>query len=173
LPYNSYMMSIDSVTYRTVNFELRKPWYLNYLKFVFDADTEPIKINRSEALGQFLFSRVRFKNFPVHLEKDRTYVKLIMPSFGTDSGRYKFMYYSDEDVARISDAIESLAYMDSRSMIYTGNIDLGMNKKTIISLFTMLIYGDEKYEAVKKDEYRKRKKSVSWLLKSAKEFGYI
>ncbi len=165
-------MGCDSVTYRTINLELKKPWYLNYLKYVFGDDSEPIKINRNEEIGQYLFSRVRTAQFPVQIMLDRPYVKLIMPNNELDTAKYKFMYYSAEDVIRISDYIESMAYIDLRSMIATGSIDLEMDKKTVMSIYSQLIYGDDRYETLKKDEYRKRKKMKLWLQKTAKEFGY-
>ena len=161
-----------SVTYRTINLALRQPWYLNYLKFIFGSETEPIKVNRNEELGKYLFSMVRTAQLPVHFDTSLPYVKLIMPNHECDTGRYKFMYYTVEDTIRIGDYIEAVAYADLRSIIAAGNIDLGMDKKTIISLFSHLIYGKDCYEALKKDEYRKRKKSMLWLQKSAKEFGY-
>ncbi len=165
-------MSSDSVTYRTINFELKKPWYLNYLKFVFDDESEPVKINRNEELGQYLFSRVRSAQLPIQCMHDKPFVKLIMPNHGLDTGKYKFLYYSAEDVVRISDYIESMAYIDLRSMIATGSIDLKMDKKTVIALFSNIIYGEDRYETLKKDEYRKRQKLSKWMRTSAKEFGY-
>ena len=165
-------MQPESTTYRTIKLELKKPWYINYLKFVFASEDEPIKINRNEPLGKLLFSMVRTSNMPLHLTNDKKFVKLVMPDHKHDTGKYKFMYYTDEDTERISDYIEAMAYIDHRSMIATGKLDLGMDKKTVISIFSTMIYGDDCYEALTKDEYRKRKKYSIWLQKSAKEFGY-
>ena len=165
-------MQPESTTYRTIKLELKKDWYINYLKFVFACDSDPIKVNRNEQLGKLLFSMVRSSSVPLHFKNDKPFCKLIMPDHKHDTGKYKFMYYTDEDVERISDYIEAMAYIDHRSMIATGRNDLGMNKKTVVSIFSTMIYGDDCYEALVKDEYRKRKRFVSWLQKSAKEFGY-
>jgi hypothetical protein len=165
-------MQIESTTYRTIKLELKKDWYINYLKFVFATEEDPIKINRTEPLGKMLFSMVRTSNLPMHFCNEKPFVKLVMPSHGHDTGKYKFMYYTAEDVERISDYIEAMAYIDHRTMIVTGRNDLGMDKKTVVSIFSTMIYGEDCYEALTKDEYRKRKKYALWLQKSAKEFGY-
>jgi len=161
-----------TITYRTINLELKKDWYINYLKFVFDADDEPIKIKRSEDLGKFLHSRVRTSRFPIPKPVPGTkFVKLIMPDHPNTNDKRRFMYYSAEDVSKIGDYIEACAHLDHWSMVSVGR-EMGMNRKTIISAFSTLIFGEDSYDALIKDEYRKRKNKVLRLVKMAKEFGY-
>jgi hypothetical protein len=81
------------------------------------------------------------------------------------------MFYSAEDVAKIGDFIESMAHLDHWSMVSVGR-EMGMNRKTIISAFSTLIFGDDSFEKLAKDDYRKRKNKVLRLVKLAKEFGY-
>lgn len=167
-------MNDVTITYRTISLELKKEWYLNYIRFVFEADDdiEEIKVKRSEELGKFLFSRVRLSRFPIRKPATGTrYVKLIMPDHPNSTDGNKYMYYTDEDVAKIGDYIEAMAHLDHWSMVSVGR-EMGMNRKTIISVFSTLIYGEDSFDALVKDEYRKRKNKVSRLVKLAKEFGY-
>lgn len=163
----------ESTTYKTVSLELRKPWYINYLQYVFgyDEDLGIIKINRDEVLGRYILSMIRFSYKPVKLKSEAEYIKLVIPN-RNDTARFSFTYFTNDDITRISDAIEALAYIDSRSIIHSAHIDLGMSKKNIMYIYSTMIYGEEKYEAMKKDEQRKRQKQIKWLKKSAKELGY-
>lgn len=161
-----------TITYRTINLELKKDWYLNYLKFVFESEDEPIKVKRCEELGKFLFSRVRTSRYPIPKPAAGTrFVKLVMPDHPNSTEKYKFMYYTDEDVSKIGDYIEAMAHLDHWSMVSVGR-EMGMNRKTIISVFSTLIFGEDSFDALAKDEYRKRKNKVMRLVKLAKEFGY-
>ena len=167
-------MQNDPATYRTIILPLLKPWYRNYLKFAFESEDEnPLRINRNIELGKYLFSMVRSSPLPIKFPGTQNHIKLMLPDNRYDTGQYKFMYYMTEDVVRISDYIESSAYSDLRSLISAGNIDLGMNKKQVIEIFSNIIYGEDLYERIRKDEYRKRQKHLKWLNKSAKELGYI
>ena len=165
-------MEPESTTYRTVKLELKKPWYINYLRWVFDSDTDTIKINRSENLGRYLFSFVRNSSLPVHFDKTKPHVTLIMPDHKNSTGKNKFMYYNEEDMVYINDQIESCARFDLSNMINASRRDLGMNRKTVVSIFTTLIFGEDSYEALIKSEYRNRKKKVLRTLESGKLLGY-
>lgn len=158
-------------TYKTIYLQVRKPYYENYLRYVFDIDDGPIKVKRDEELGKYLFSRVRFSDVPVAKPHGQV-VSLILPAHGCDSSRYQFLYFSTEDMVRINDYIDSSAYLDFRMMVQTGTVDLKMDRKTVISAFSDLIFGEDKFEMLKKDEYRKRKKLKEWLKKSAKAFCF-
>lgn len=167
------IMQNDPATYRTVIFPVLKPWYRNYLKFSFETENDnPLKVNRSNELGKYLFSMVRSSTLPIKFAGDGDYIKLMLSDHKNDTGKYKFLYYTTEDVKRISDFIESTAYIDLRSMITAGTIDLGMHKKTVIEIFSNIIYGEDLYETIRKDDYRKRQKYLKWLTKSANELGY-
>jgi len=160
-------------TDRIIQLNLKKPYFENYLRFVFEVPEGPIIINRDHEIGKYLFSRVRYSNNKAKLPPATGYqVELILPANGNDCSRSNFIYYSLDDMSRINDFIESSAYLDLRMMINVGNNDLKMDRKTVISIFSDTVYGEDKYEMLKKDEYRKRKKVVEWLKKSAKQMGY-
>lgn len=165
-------MQAKTTSDRNITLFLRKPYFENYLRFIFDTPEGAIIVNRDHELGKYLFSRVRYSHNKSKAESTGHPVQLILPANGTDCSRTNFIYYTADDMARINDFLESSAYLDLRMMIDIGNKDLKMDRKTIISIFSDTIYGEDKYEMLKKDEYRKRKKVVDWLKKSAKNLGY-
>lgn len=162
-------MSDDAA--KSIKLNLRKSYYQNYLRFIFSCPEGPIKINRDEDLGKYLFSRVRSSDTPVK-PVDGFHVDLILPVHSNDCTKYHFAYYSAEDMVRINDFIEATAYQDFRMMVQAGTIDLKMDRKTVISVFSDLIFGEDKFEMLKKDEYRKRRRLLEWLQSSAKQLGY-
>ncbi len=158
---------------RTICLILKKSYYENYLRFLFDSPTDDIIVKRDHEVGKYLFSRVRYchpselKNF---IRKNETghQLQLVMPAHGNDLSRNYCAYFTADDMARINDFIESSAYLDFRMMVQTGNIDLKMDRKTVIEIYSDLIFREDKYEMLKKDEWRKRKKIREWLKNSAK-----
>lgn len=156
---------------KTIKLQLRKPYYEHYLRFIFQCPEGPIRVNRDEYMGKFIFSRVRYSDTPV--KEAPGSINLVLPAHGCDYSRFRFLFFTADDMVRINDYIESMAYLDFRMMVQTGVIDLKMDRKTVISVFSDLVYGDDKYEMLKKDEYRKRKKMFQFLQKSAKELSYL
>lgn len=155
---------------------IRKQSSENYLRFIFNSPPgNTIQVNRDHEAGQYLFSRIRTCSLDKRKQESSTpgiRVSLQMPAHGNDCGRSCYSYYSTEDMVRINDYIEASAYLDFRMMVQTGNIDLKMDRKTVIAIYSDLIFGEDKYEMLKKDEYRKRKKIREWLQSSAKAFNY-
>jgi hypothetical protein len=99
-------------------------------------------------------------------------VQLILPHHETDMSDKHFISYTEDDIVRINDFIESCAKLDFKSCVQVGIDDLNINRKVIINLFSNLIFGDDKFEMLKKEEYRRRKKFEDWIVKSAQEYGY-
>lgn len=165
-------MQAETKTERNIRLFLKKPYFENYLRFIFESNEGPILINRDHEIGKYLFSRIRYSNCRTKIEHNGHSVEIVLPANRNDCSRSNFIYYNSDDMIRINDFIESSAYLDLRMMIDVGNRDLKMDRKTIISVFSDAIYGEDKYEMLKKDEYRKRKKIVEWLKKSSKQLGY-
>lgn len=160
---------MSEVTDKSIKLRLRKSYYENYLRFAFNCPEGTIKINRDEDIGLYLFSRVRYSDVPVKQIPDDS-ISLLLPVHHLD--RSGFVYYTADDMARINDYIEATANLDFRMMVQTGTIDLKMDRKTVISIFSDIVFGEDKYEMLKKDEYRKRKKLMIWLRSTAKHLGY-
>jgi hypothetical protein len=165
----------NSPTEQYIDLILKKQSSENYLRFIFNTPSgSTIQVNRDHEVGQYLFSRIRTCSFKKRRLDSATGIiaKLQMPTHGNDCGRNCLSYYSAEDMVRINDYIEASAYLDFRMMVQTGNIDLKMDRKTVIEIYSDLIFGEDKYEMLKKDEYRKRKKIREYLQTAAKAFNY-
>lgn len=156
---------------RIIHLYLRKPYFVNYLRFIFDCPEGIIKVSRSEEIGKYLYSRVRYNQFPVRKPKDN-YIQLLLPDHPLDQSQYHFIYFTEDDMVRINDFIEAQAYLDFRTSVQVGSNDMKIDRKVVISLFSNLVFGEDKYEMLKKDEYRRRKKMKVWLVNSIQEFGY-
>jgi hypothetical protein len=157
---------------RSIELTLRKPFFENYLRHIFSCPQGPIKINRSEDVGKYLYSRVRYSELPQRLKPGGTTLTLVLPHHENDRSDHFFIHYTEDDMVRINDFIEASAYLDFRTSIQVGSHDLKVDRKTVINLFSNLVFGDDKYEMLKKDEYRRRKKMEKWLVESIQEFGY-
>jgi hypothetical protein len=95
-----------------------------------------------------------------------------MPSGETDGSNQHFLYYSPEDIQRINDFLSSSSSLDFRMMVHVGTNELNIDRKTVISIFSGVMFDDDKYEMLKKKEYRKRLKTREFLLNSIKTLGY-
>jgi hypothetical protein len=163
---------MDTSSNRTIYLSIRKPFFENYLRYMFSCPEGPIKVNRSEEIGKYLYSRVRYTTLPQGQPKSGNVIQLILPDHPLDQSSYRFINYTEDDMSRINDFIEATAYLDFRMTVQVGSNDLKVDRKFAINIFSNVIFGEDKYEMLKKDEYRRRKKVHEWLLKSIQEFGY-
>lgn len=160
---------MEKTVYSTIQLKIRKPYFENYLRWVFNSPEGDIKINRDEILGKFLFSMAKTSNIPIKKRNQSGIVKLIMPShICDDRSKYRSIYYTVDDENHINDFIESSAFMDLRMMIQTARLDMGMDRKTVIKIYCEMIFGENKYEALQKYEYRRRKRALDYLRVTAK-----
>lgn len=160
------------MTDQIIKISLRKSYYENYLRFVFDTPEGPIPIIRTEAVGKYIFSRLRYSPTPVHQNHPGHQVEIILPKNGSCSAPSHFPYFTVEDTLFINDFINASSYLDFRLIVNTGCNDLNMDRKRVIGLYSDLIFGEDKYEMLKKDDYRRRQKVTKWLHQSAKTLGY-
>jgi len=156
----------------TVKLSLRKSYLENYLRFIFDTKQGPIPIVRTEALGKYIFSRIRYSETPIHTAHEGHQVEITLPKSGSFTTQNHFPYFTAEDMLFINDFIVSSSYLDFRLAVNTGCNDLNMDRKKVISMYSDLIYGEDKYEMLKKDDYRRRQKVTKWLHESTKALGY-
>ncbi len=159
---------------RLISLILHKPHLEKYLRYIFKAPRKgPIPILRDHEVGKYLYSRVRYAS-PDLLprQKEGHLVELLMPSHGNDLSRNHCIYYTADDMARINDFIDSVAYLDFRMMVNTAVVELSMTRKTAIEIFSDMCFGTDKYEMLKKSEYRKRKRSREFIVKATMELSY-
>lgn len=161
---------------RIIELILKKHFHENYLRAIFNAPPgSPIQVNRDHEIGKYLFSMVRSCSTPVKkqsIAENERVVTLIMPAHENDSSRTSYTYFTAESTARINDYIDACSYLDFRMMVQTGNIDLKMDRKTVIEIYSNLFFGEDRYEMLKKQEYRKRLKIREWLIAASKTLGY-
>lgn len=156
----------------TIQLQIRKPYFENYLRYLFACQEGPIIVIRDKPTGRYLFSRVNSCQTVPVMDPEKKYITLVMPVHGLDCSKYRFSTFDAEDTARINDYIESSAYLEFMTMISVGTRDLKMERKTVISIFSHMIYGEEGFEMWKKREYRHRQRISNWLKDTAKELAY-
>lgn len=159
---------------RTITLPLNKPHIEKYLRYIFRAPKKgPIQVFRDHEAGKYLYSRVRYTT-PDQLPRQKTghQVELVLPAHGNDLSRNHCIYYTADDITRINDYLEAIAYLDFRQMVHTGVHDLRMTRKMVIEIFSDMVYGTDKYEMLKKDEYRRRKRAQAFIMKVKSEFSY-
>jgi len=157
---------------RIIHLPLRKAYFANYLRHEFGVcSTDDIRISRLKPLGKYIFSMVRYSDLPMSKPIGEI-ATIVLPNHELDRCDYRFVYFSTEDVERINDFIEAQSYLDFRSFMQVGTNDLKIDRKTVINLFTERVLGEDKFEMLKKDDYRRRKKMGDFLLKSIQEFEY-
>lgn len=50
---------------RSISLVLRKPFFESYLRYLFKTPTGPIKVSRTEEMGKYIYSRVRYSPLPI------------------------------------------------------------------------------------------------------------
>lgn len=163
---------MDNTESRIIHLALRKPSFENYLRFIFSNPKGPIKVTRCEEIGKYLYSRIRYNDYPQRKLKSGYSIELIMPDHPLDQSDNHFIYFTEDDQIRINDYIESIAYLDFRTTVQVGSNDMKIDRKWIINIFSNLVFGEDKYEMLKKNDYRRRKKIQNWILKSVQVFRY-
>jgi hypothetical protein len=162
---------INDTESRVIHLAIRKPFFESYLRHIFTCPEGRIKITRCDDIGKFLYSRVRYTDRPIKKPTGQM-VQLILPHHETDMSDKHFISYTEDDMVRINDYIEACAYLDFRTYIQVGRNDMKIDRKVVVNIFSNVILGEDKYEMLVKDEYRRRKKIHDFLIKSIQEFGY-
>lgn len=160
---------MEDLSYNSIELKVAKPEFEHYLRFIFRSPEGAIKVNRNEILGKFLFAIKKQSEFPIKSRQEENVIKLILPLTKPDRrSRYTSFYYTPDDEISINDYIEAIAFLDFRMMIQTGVMDLKMERKAVITIFSEMIFKSNKYEALKKYEYRRRILAMNYLRDAAK-----
>jgi hypothetical protein len=155
---------------RVIHLTLRKSYLENYLRYIFKSPKGAIKVTRCEDIGQQLYSRVRYSDLPKRNASDKS-ISLLMPDHPLDQSQYRYIYFTEDDTARINDYIESMAKLDLRLMVHVGVNELNINRKSIITVLSIDLFGSDKFEMLKKDDYRRREKIRDYLPKFIQSIG--
>lgn len=147
---------------RIIYLPVNKASFINFLRYEFQCPDGDIRVTRNSNTGRYLYSRVRYSDLPP-AHPSGAHVRLIMPAHELDQSHYRFISFSSDDIVRINDYIEAVAYLDFRMMVQVGAHELHVDKKTVINVFSEMVLGEEKYEQLKKYEYRRRLKVKNFL----------
>lgn len=149
---------------------LRKDYFEPYLRKKFATKPgEPIAIDRKTSLGKFIHSHAKSYEFPTSKTTDGT-TEIVLSDYKYSYQNRRFIGFDKDDVEKINDYLEAHVELEIREMMVVG-LELGLNRKTIISTFIEAILGTEKYEMIKKDDYRRRKKAEELLVQHVQMLG--
>ena len=130
-----------------------------------------IIINRTNEIGKYICSRVRYSNLPV---RQSSGVKLSLPSTTLKSAHNYFTYFSVEDQKKINDFLEAEFYRFFHRFMLTGD-QFDIKKTKLIESFIMklnLLNDDKIFENLKKSDYRERKKIEKFMLETVHLSNY-
>lgn len=149
---------------------LRKDYFEPYLRKKFSTKPgEPIAIDRKTSLGKFIHSHAKSYEFPTRKTTDGT-TDIVLSDYKYSYQNRRFIGFDKDDVEKINDLLEAHIELEIREMMVVG-LELGLNRKTIISTFIQSVLGTEKYEMIKKDDYRRRKKAEELLAQHVQVLG--
>lgn len=159
-------MSQDQV----IHLRLRKDYFEPYLRKKFNAKSnQPIRIDRTNPIGKFIHAHVSQFEFPVR--KDNTHTtSIVLSDFRYAYADRRFLGIRRDDMEKINDYIEAQIELEQREMIIVGK-ELGFDIQFAISVFLEQVLGCEKFEMVKKSDYRLRKKNIELLCSSVQRVG--
>jgi hypothetical protein len=145
-----------------VKLKLSKPYYENYLRFVFNCPSGPVIISRNNALGKFISSQISESYLPV---PDNDGISLSVPIRPLYALQNKYLYFTDWRMRQINDAIEF--YIDFHIREYSLIAEeKRYHFKTMYELFLSqlnLENNPDYYEMFKKRNYRRRKMMSSFF----------
>lgn len=148
----------------------------DYLRFLFNSSrNRPVQLSRKQPEGKYICSMIRYSTKPVKTRnKDcRNNIVLFLPKGTLSTAENHFTYFTEEDIERINDHLESSFDIFFRSFSVAGEV-IGIQKKDVIEAFivgTRMKFDDKIFERFKKNDYRFRLKMYNFLLKAAKDAG--
>lgn len=155
---------------QTLHIRLRKDYYESYLRKKFKAKAnEPIRIDRSNAVGKFIHAHVRQFELPVRKDHSHT-TSIVLSEFKYAYADRRFLGINRDDMEKVNDFLDAQIELEQREMIIVGK-ELGYDTQYAISVFVEHVIGCEKFEMVKKSDYRLRQKNINILLSNVQCVG--
>lgn len=159
-------MSADQI----ISIRLRKDYFEPYLRKKFGTKSnQPIRIDRTNPIGKFIHAHVCAFEYPVRKDNSHT-TSIVLSNFRYAYADRRFLGIKKDDMQKINDFIEAQIELEQREMIIVGK-ELGFDTQYTISVFTNEVLGCEKFEMVKKSDYRLRKKNIEFLRASVQRIG--
>ncbi len=152
---------------------LKKDILIDYLRFVFCAPrTGPIELNRTEDVGKYISSMVRSSQLPVKqiCPEDYQTVELIVPDSTFSTAKNHFLYFRREDIEMINDHLMADFSIFFRRFMLIGD-DIGIQQKDLLEAIIAgckIRINEQKFEMLKKKDYRYRTKIYNYVVNSVK-----
>ena len=155
---------------QVIHLRLRKDYFEPYLRKKFNAKSnQPIRIDRTNPIGKFIFSQIKAFEFPVRKDAHET-TPITLASYEFNCPERRFLGINREGMERINDFIDAFIELERRELIIVGK-ELGYDIQYVINVFILYVLGTEKFEMVKKADYRQRRKMGELLLSNIQQFG--
>ncbi len=157
---------------------IRKKEHADFLRSMFNGSRgQPVKINRDEFLGQFIFSLRRYSNKPncQPMPEGTFPVEVQFPASSLSTADRHFCYFTLEDVERINDFISSVFdlyfhvyFLDTRDISKLQEedefIDVDITREMLVDSFVFgldMLDFSKANETIKKREYRAQMKEIA------------
>lgn len=146
--------------------QITNPTHEAFLRAVMESKKSgPITISRTNEIGKYICSRIRYSNLPVRQSSGTI---LHLPKTTLESGSRYYLYFTVEDQKKINDFLQSEFNLFFRSYMLIGD-EYKIQKKLLIEGFINLhnLQNSETvYENLKKSDYRNRKKMAEFVQKA-------
>lgn len=162
----------------TVILPIRKEEHVDFLRSIFNGTRgQPIKINRDEFLGKFIFSLRRYSDRPScqSIPEGSIPVEVQFPASALSTADRHFCYFTLEDVERINDFISSVFdlyfhvyFLDTRDISRLQEEDefsnMEITREMLVDSFVFgldMVDFSRANETLKKREYRAQMKEIA------------
>jgi len=152
---------------------LKKEILVDYLRFVFNASrTGPVHITRSEDIGKYICSMARSRDLPVKqiIPEEYHQVELILPDGPYSTTKNHFLFFTREDIEMINDHLMADFSIFFRRFMLIGD-DIGIQQKDLLEAIIAgcrIRINEQKFEMLKKKDYRYRTKIYNYVVQSIK-----
>ncbi|MFK5856583.1 MAG: hypothetical protein QM503_10660 [Bacteroidota bacterium] len=124
-----------------------------------------IQITRSNEIGKYICSRLRYSNLPV---RQSSGIIIHLPYYTLESGNSYYLYFTVEDQKKINDFLASEFNRFFRNYMLIG-AEYNIQKKILLEAFIAdlnLQNNSTVYQNLKKSDYRNRKKMTEFVKKA-------
>jgi len=150
----------------TINFPL-EPHLSDFLRHELNTKEDVIVLNRSNSISRFILSQVQIAEFPRKEKIFDNNVVFKLPSNRFIDFENKFVYVNKFRIQQINDFIKSVFNLRVQMFFFAGR-EFNYSNKQIIEAF-MYSYNIKNlainYEAIKKNDYRRRIKTIQRISK--------
>ena len=160
-----------------IQLPLRKIHYAGYLRSRFKTSrSKPINLSRDDTLGKFIFNRIQKSDMPQTscLVDGWETVDINIPEATFFNIETHFIFFTRENVEAINAEIDYWYEKEFERFMFSGT-KLGIEYKDLIEAFLAYVkvpFDEQKFEQLKKKDYRSRQKFNEKVVEALKIIGY-